>query len=240
MYYTREVLDRETGELVTIPIGKWITIAELGEMHGLGRRQTTEVLRHIDVLQVETDHRTRRHRLAPWFVERGYGKRLKRKADKFPFDVVSPEGQAWINELWPLAVAELEEQRMTAPVDEARSALSAFGRDRRPMDVQMQVCWLADHFPDLTQKQMGLVLSVSQQMVSRNLAVRAKQLDRARALKAAPLREAKTDCDVLLDDFPDGCDHDDDRHIHKSTTRQKMTGHRRAVSSFRHQQATAA
>ena len=87
MQYTREVLDRKTGELLTISLGDRITIAELGEMHSLGRRQTTDVLRHLDVLQVETTDRTTRHRLAPWFVERGYGRRLKRRTDKFPFDV---------------------------------------------------------------------------------------------------------------------------------------------------------
>ena len=108
-------------------------------------------------------------------------------------------------------MAELEEQRMTVPVDEARCALEAFSNGRGPMTVQAQVCWLADHFPGLTQKQMALVLSVSQQMVSRNLTVRAEQLDRARALKAVPLRATKTDGYVLLKDFPDGCDNDDDR-----------------------------
>lgn len=223
MQYNREVLNRETGELQTIDLGNWITIRELGEMHGYGRRETTEVLRRLDVLQVEQGDRVTRHRLAAWFVERGYGRRLKRKTDKYPFDVVSPDGQEWINELWSLAVDDLDREKTTIPVEEARSALASFSEGRHLMTVQMQVCWLADFFSGLTQEQMALVLSVSQQLVSRNLAIRAKQLARAKALEVAPLRETKTDCYVLLEGFPDGCDHDGDRHIHKSTTRQKMT-----------------
>jgi hypothetical protein len=62
------------------------------------------------------------------------------------------------------------------------------------MSVQMQVCWLADHRPDLTQAQGAQVLSVSQQLVSRNLTIRANQLAKARALKAAPLADPKPSC----------------------------------------------
>ena len=223
MHYSREVLNRKTGKLISVDLGNWITIRELGEMYGYGRRETTEVLRLLEILQVERGDRTTRHRLAAWFVERGFGKRLKRKADNFPFDVISPEGQEWIAELWSIAVEDIERQRTAIPVEEARSALAAFQAGRREMAVQMQVYWLADHRPDLTQEHMALVLSVSQQLVSRNLALRAKQLSKARELKAAPLRETKTDRYVLLHDFRDGCDHDDERHIHKSTTPRKMT-----------------
>jgi hypothetical protein len=223
MRYSREVLDRKTGDLITVDLGNWIPIRELGEMYGYGRRETTEVLRKLEVLQVERGDRAARHRLAPWFVERGFGKRLKRKADKFPFDVVSPEGQEWIAELWSLAVEDLTRERMTIPVEDARSTLAAFQVGRREMEVQMQVYWLADHRPELTQEQMAVVLSVSQQLVSRNLALRAKQRSRAMALKAAPLRLTKTDRYILLDYFRDGCDHDSERHIHKGTTRRKMT-----------------
>ena len=117
---------------------------------------------------------------------------------------------------------EIERTKTTGPVTQASEALTAFMVGHEEMTVQMQVCWLADHFPSLTQKQMALVLSVSQQLLSRNLATRAEQLARRKSLKAAPLSETKTSRYVLLDNFPDGCDHDGDRHIHKSTTRQKL------------------
>ena len=187
MIYTREVFNRQSGELETIDIGNWITIRELGEMYGLGRRQTTEVLRRMDVLQVETHGQVTRHRLASWFVERGLGQRQHRTYDRFPFDVISPEGQEWIAGLWSQAVEELHEEKTAKPVATARAALDAFALDRRPMNVEMEVYWLADHFADLTQDQMALVLSVSQPLVNRNLQARQRQLIKARERKKRQL-----------------------------------------------------
>lgn len=203
MNYTREVLNRETGDLEQIDFGNWITLKELGEMHGLGRRQTTEVLRRMDVLQVET-HGSARHRLAHWFVERGFGKRQHRRYDKYPFDVVGPEGQEWINELWSIAVAELHEERTEKPVEAARAALEAFAFDRRPMTVYMQVYWLADHFPNLSQQQMALVLSVSQPLVNRSIQSRQHQLTRARQLKKRqPEKVGRMGWSVERNDHPE-------------------------------------
>lgn len=188
MIYTREVLDRGTGELVTVSDGDWITISELGQLHGLGRRQTTEVLRVMGVLQVETKDGVSRHRLADWFVERGYGKRLHRKHDRYPFDILSPAGQEWIEELWPLAVEEIETRKKAGPVAAAIAALEIFKADRREMTVEMEVYWLADHFPQLTENQMASVLSVSQPLVNRYLAKRQQQLRAWREWKAKTSR----------------------------------------------------
>ena len=203
MIYTREVLNRQTGELETIGIGNWITIRELGDMYGLGRRQTTEVLRRMDVLQVETHERASRHRLARWFVEKGFGQRQHRKCDRFPFDVISPAGQKWIAGLWTLAIEELHEDRTAKPVTAARATLDVFAVERHPMTVQMEVCWLVDRFPDLTQDQIALVLSVSQPLVNRNLQTRQRQLTKARERRKCHLPKVEgVGWGTLLDDPP--------------------------------------
>jgi hypothetical protein len=240
MLYQRQVLDRSTGELQTVNYGDWITIRELGELHGLGRRQTTEVLREMDVLQVETEGRTTRHRLADWFVQRGWGKRLHRKIDKYPFDVISSDGRKWIEELWQLAVEEIETRKTTLSVKQATEALAQFKKTRKEMTVQMEVCWLADHFPDLSQEQMALVLSVSQPLVSRNLAIRKRQRDWARALKSRELEDqplnrlgGPIEAVTFWDDglfAADAGHRDHDRHIQKSITFSKMTTRHSSVS----------
>lgn len=187
MIYRYEVLDRKTGELVSVDQGDWITIAELGQLFGLGRRQTTTVLRHLDFLQVEGGGRNSRHRIADWVEAKGWGKRLHRKADKFPFDVIAPPAVEWIRKRWPDAVAAIERKTFSGPVGEAKAALADFqaAHGRKEMTVQMMVCWLADFFPDLTQQQMAGVLDVSQQLVSRFLTIRSEQLKEAKALKAS-------------------------------------------------------
>ncbi|CAN7653288.1 hypothetical protein [Rhizobium sp. LjRoot254] len=189
MQYTRKVLNRSTGELEEIDLGNWITIRELGEMHGLGRRHTTEVLRHLGVLQIETTGRVTRHLLAAWFVERGLGKRHYRRVDKFPFDVVSPDGQEWLADVWALAVQELEQARQAGPVAEAKADFEGFKTGRREMLIQLQVYWLADFWPTLTQAEMATVLSVSQQLVSRNLSLRADQRSGWREFRSRPLAD---------------------------------------------------
>lgn len=185
MIHRQEILDRKTGELVSVEQGDWITIAELGQLFGLGRRQTTTVLRQIEFLQVEGRGRNSRHRIADWVEAKGWGKRLHRKTDKFPFDVIAPAAVEWIRERWPNAVAAIERETFSGPVAEAKAALTAFqADDRKELTVQMMVCWLADTFPSLTQQQMAGVLDVSQQLVSRFLTIRSEQLKRARTLKA--------------------------------------------------------
>lgn len=190
MEYTREELDRKTGDLQTVSLGDWITVAELATSHGFGRRQATEVLMKLDVLQPETEGRVTRHRLAAWFVEEGYGKRLKRKRDKFPFDVLSPAGQDWINERWDDAVATIRRAKEDEPIKLAAAALDRFKSDRLgEMTVQMQICWLADFFPELTQVMIALVVGVSQPLVSKFLGIRSSQRAKAVKSKASPLPE---------------------------------------------------
>lgn len=197
MIYRQEVLDRKTGELVSVDQGDWITIGELGQLFGLGRRQTTTVLRQMEFLQVEGGGRNSRHRIADWVEAKGWGKRLHRKADKFPFDVIAPPAVEWIRERWPDAVAAIERKTFSGPVAEAKAVLADFqaAHGRKEMSVQMMVCWLVDFFPDLTQQQMAGVLDVSQQLVSRFMAVRSEQLKQAKTLKAKRFGPvSKTEC----------------------------------------------
>lgn len=198
MIYRQEILDRKTGELVSVDQGDWITIAELGQLFDLGRRQTTIVLRHLDFLQGEGGGRNSRHRIADWVETNGWGKRLHRKADKFPFDVIAPPAVEWIRKRWPDAVAAIERETFYGPVADARAALAAFQAvgGRKEMTVQMMVHWLADFFPDLTQQQMASVLDVSQQLVSRFLSIRSEQLRIARSLRMNRFDDplCETDC----------------------------------------------
>lgn len=191
MKYTQEILDRKTGELVTVDQGDWITIAELATAFSVGRRRATTVLRQMDFLQVEGGGRDCRHRIADWVVQRGWGRRLHRKADKFPFDVISPDAVEWIKERWQTAADIIEHDANTGRISEARDALQSFkahrGRDELP--AQMSVCWLADFFPDLSQQQMGKVLDVTQQLVSRFLAIRSSQIAKARELRKRTFME---------------------------------------------------
>lgn len=52
MQYTEEVLDRSIGELITRPIGDWVTVTELGELYGVSRIRVRAVLRQMGFLYV--------------------------------------------------------------------------------------------------------------------------------------------------------------------------------------------
>jgi predicted XRE-type DNA-binding protein len=198
MIYQQEILDRKTGELISVDQGDWITIRELGEVFGLGRRQTTTVLRKMGFLQVKGGGSNSRHRIADWVVEKGWGKRLKRKRDKYPFDVIGPQAFEWIKERWAEALSAVERERLTEPVQQAREALDEYLAYRgSDTSVQMMICWLADFFPALTQKQIGTVLDVSQPLVSRFLAIRAKQRSEAAALKSNRFDQMEDDDRVI-------------------------------------------
>lgn len=161
MEYKNEVLDRRTGELVSVSIGDWITISELGSHYDVGRREVRTILRRMEFLHVEGGRNHQRHRLCDWVVEKGWGKRLQRKNGNqtIPFDVIGPEAQSWIAGRWSATVEAIETSR-SAPALSARAALVAFrdernrfratvGRDE--MAVEEQVSWLAYYFPALTQ-----------------------------------------------------------------------------------------
>jgi len=198
MLYTSQVLDRKTGELVTIDNGDWITITELGELYNTGSRRTRTILRNMDFLQVEGGGKQHRHRLSPWVTDRGWGKRIQTKG-AIPFDVIGPDARSWIAERWSQTVALIEEEQ-NAPIREAKAALEAFRDERNSyrrshgsrhpdMEVTEMVSWLDHFFPRLSHSEIAGILDVSQQLVSRYLRERQRERERWKAYRDAPLVE---------------------------------------------------
>lgn len=195
MLYTSYLLDRKTGELVSVDAGDWITISELGELYNVGSRRVRTILRHMGFLQVEGGGRQHRHRLCQWVTDQGWGKRIQHQGT-VPFDVIGPDARPWIAERWSQSVSMIEENK-TAPIREAKAALSSFREDRdryhrshgRPeMDVSEMVSWLHHFYPHLSHADIASILDVSQQLVSRYLSERQRERDRLDALKHAPLQ----------------------------------------------------
>lgn len=184
MEYFEEVINRSTGELTKVSHGDWITITELGDLHGAGPREARTILRKMEVLHVEGAARHQRHRLASWVTQKGWGKRIERRGS-IPFDVVGPDLRKWVAARWEQTIAELTKET-TGAAAAAREALRKFNSTRSNGDLSTQqaVTWLICHFPDLTQSDMASILGVTQQLVSKFKAIRDRQLQDARALKA--------------------------------------------------------
>ncbi|MCK0197829.1 hypothetical protein MWN34_13015 [Ancylobacter sp. 6x-1] len=68
MIYTEEILDRRTGETVTLDKGNWITVTEFGAAMGVGPRKVRTVLRELDFVGVEGGGTYQRHRISPWAI----------------------------------------------------------------------------------------------------------------------------------------------------------------------------
>lgn len=188
MLYSEEVLDRRTGELVTISKGEWITVTELGELYGIGPRKVRSVLRKMEFLGIEGTSDHARHRIQGWAVDRGLGRRITAKASaRYPFDVISPEGREWIEVRWSSALAAVEEAASGTRIEAARAALEEFQETCRlhQMPVHQAVSWLTHHFPDLSHSEVGSILDVSQQIVSRYVAERIKERRAKLKLRAA-------------------------------------------------------
>lgn len=191
MLYTEEKLDRSTGELITVSRGEWITVTELGALYGVSRIKVREVLREMDFLFVPGGQAHQRHRLRPWVVQAGFGKFIpvKKGGPRFPFDVVSPAGQAWIEARWDEAVSAIDADANKPGIAEARQALIAFQarEGRTPLSVQGQVLWLCDHHPSLSHAEAASIIGVSQQLVSRHASVQRQQRQALRFHLTAPL-----------------------------------------------------
>ncbi|AGG73172.1 hypothetical protein [Sinorhizobium meliloti] len=187
MEYTKQTLDRSTGELVTVSIGEWKTITEVADTFGIGSRKFRAVLRRLDFLQLEYVGKDWRHRLMPWVTDQGWGKRLRRDQDgrSTPFDVVSPEAQEWIRERLPSALAEMEAEvspeaaAAVAALDDFRTTRNEYRaklNDGKEMSVEEMVRWLSDFYPKLSQPEIATALHVTQQLVSRYQDQRSKSL----------------------------------------------------------------
>ncbi|MFC3325670.1 hypothetical protein [Mesorhizobium cantuariense] len=194
MEYTAETVDSTTGEVVQAPIGSWITITEYGQTKGVGRKQVRDVLSGLGILQNETEDHTPKHasfaerklttrqRLTTKSVRSGLGKRIFSIVGR-PFDVISPKGQAWIDQRWADAVQTIKTDITSSPVAvAAQVALGEFMVSRRVrLDPEGQVRWLLDHSPDVAQADMSRITGASPRMVSHYVSNRTDQISKAHA-----------------------------------------------------------
>ena len=81
-------------------------------------------------------------------------------------------------------------------VARARAAFDDFktSRDRRDMSAQMEDCWLADHFPELSQSQMAAAIDITQQLVSRHLKTREAQRQQWSVRRSSQLGQPEGPC----------------------------------------------
>jgi len=204
MEYYDEVLDRTTGQLNRVSLGDWITITELADLYGVGKREIRDILRRMDVLVVEGAAKHQRHRLAAWVVQKEWGRRIEKRGT-YPFDVVGPDLRVWIAERWEKTIEERDGET-SLPSFVARQALAEFNTTRLSgnLSVQAAVSWLSCHSPHLSQTEMALVLDVTQQLVAKYLNIRAKQLKDARELRNMDIDERQAlrrdlPCEVSAD-----------------------------------------
>lgn len=175
MEYIREELDRSNGQLQTVTLGNYITVTELGETYGVGPKRVRYILHHMGLLRREGC----RYRLPRGAVEKGLGIRHDKPRSGYPFDVISPQAQQLIADLWEETVTDLDKELLGTPaILEAKEALEAFktGRRRRKMTTQQEVCWLCCHREHLTHRQMAVVLSITEQLVGRYANGQAEQI----------------------------------------------------------------
>lgn len=174
MEYFQDGIDRTTGQLLRISQGDWITLTEFAQLKGVGSRQVRTMLLEVGFLQSEGQGRSLRLRLATWVTERGWGIR-QRSYRGTPFDVIGPDARHWIEARWDGALAASND---LSPLGQtAADHLRAF-RDCRidpDMPVQQQVCWMADHYPTLSQTEKARIIGVSQQVVSKFEAIQRRQ-----------------------------------------------------------------
>jgi hypothetical protein len=175
MEYFREVIDRASGELATVSLGEWITVTELGRRYGVGRLKVRLILHHMGFLAREG----RSFRL-PWHhVEKGYGKRHEATRKRRAFDVISPLGQQLIDEAWADTVEDYESDLCSeAGIDQAKDALAKFKLTRLPgqqLDTVMQIHWLLDFFPQLTDVAVADIIDCDRSFASRTRKARRRQ-----------------------------------------------------------------
>ena len=175
MIYTAEVLDRSTGDLKEVSLGSWITVTELAGLYNVGPKQIRVILHHMGLLQSEGQHGW--YRLTRRAVEQGLGKRINKSKSRHPFDVISPSGQALIDQVWEETVADLRRERCSDPQPaKARATLIAFKATRlSPMTTQEEVCWMKDHYSDMPHEQIASALEISPGLVSRYTNKRREQ-----------------------------------------------------------------
>jgi hypothetical protein len=191
MLYQAEVLDRQTGELVSICKGEWITVTELGRAFGLGSRQVRQVLYHLGWVFPTAGGRGR-YCLTPDAIRRGLGNSIPKSKSGRPFDVISPLGQEkFANEIQDALRAISDKE--TVDVVKARRALETFKAarlDRNAWNTRMEVSWVSAFWPALSQDEIAAALNISKQLVSYHLErqrrEREETIEQMQAALAAP------------------------------------------------------
>ncbi|TPL81890.1 helix-turn-helix domain-containing protein [Mesorhizobium sp. B2-3-12] len=155
---------------------EWLTITAYGQSKGMGGRRARDVMSSLHLLQPEIevrsapcivdpaeseggwlnkssedwlgatkpDYRTT-ERLATWALQAGFGRRMKSRAG-IEFDVLSPDGVAWLDARWPKSVEKLKAKR------------------GRPSTLREEVRRLLDE--GKTQAEIARLLGKSRQIVS--------------------------------------------------------------------------
>jgi hypothetical protein len=179
--YTQEVFNRQTGELVEVDLGEWMTLTEFTDAMGVGMKLGRAVLLEIGLIGVEGG----RFRLKREHEASGLGRRLKAKKSKFPFDVLSPAGQAYATARWSDALAAVETARSAEDqTPTVMAALNDFRKQRSDrLTTQMEVCWIIDHFEGVSTRTIARVLNVTEAIVFKWSSVRSRQLKTASELK---------------------------------------------------------
>jgi hypothetical protein len=200
MIYHNEILNRQTGELISVNTGDWITISELGDCLDLGPRAIRKVLHRLRWAAPERGSGGA-YRLNEYAVRHGYGKRIS-PTKGYPFDVISPAGQTIVLEKLHSLMDAAEAERKADPVvQQTRGALEVY-RGKHPdrlVTLQEEVSWIDFHCPGLTGPQVALVLDTTHQLVRKYRHAanaqrrRAGERRNAVGVLAASMKEAPTD-----------------------------------------------
>lgn len=173
LQYSREVFDRETGELVSLDLGIWMKITEFTELLGVPMRLGREILCDIGLISIQSG----RYKLKLEHEKAGRGRNLKAKRSRFPFVVLSPEGQKYAMERWAASKDRvLARKAGETKTIEAIVALEAFRQSRRNrLTCKMEIYWLLDHFPHIPTRKIAEIVGVSNSIVFKYSAIRTKE-----------------------------------------------------------------
>jgi hypothetical protein len=85
--------------------------------------------------------------------------------------------------------ADLQHEKRSKPIlREASEVIAAFTKGRvSEVTTQMQVCWLRDHFPSLTQDEVASLIDIPQSLVNRYGRLQSKQREYVRSQVVSPL-----------------------------------------------------
>lgn len=184
MRYTRKVTDYETGEVLTLEIGEYLTLKETADEFRVSRSTLTKAMLKIGLCQVEYDEVAgkNRNRLHPDAVEKGLGYRII--ASYGPFDVLSPLGREVAKDGLDKFLISRSPERWR-PVFEA---LKEFEETRKEnmlekLSSQMRVDWLFYHYGELPIHVLAEGIGVSKRLVYRHVNIRNSQLEKSKKLR---------------------------------------------------------